>query len=43
MTNTMKTTENKHYETPQVELLEVEIEKGFATSDPNDFNYEEWN
>lgn len=38
----MKTTEIKTYETPQVELLEVEIEKGFAQSDPDDLYYYEW-
>ena len=28
----MKTTEFLNYETPQVEIIEVEVEKGFATS-----------
>lgn len=39
----MKTTEIKTYDPPQVELIEVEIEKGFAISNPDDINYEEWN
>ncbi len=35
-------TDNKilNYETPQVELIEVEVEKGFATSaNPADFGW----
>ena len=28
----MKTNEIKNYEAPQVEIVEVEVEKGFATS-----------
>ena len=35
-------TDNKilNYETPQVELMEVEVEKGFATSaNPADFGW----
>ena len=28
----MKTTEILNYEAPQVEIVEVEVEKGFATS-----------
>ena len=28
----MKTTEIMNYEAPQVEIVEVEVEKGFATS-----------
>ena len=39
----MKTNEFLSYEAPQVEIVEVEVEKGFATSgsadDPNDFTY----
>ena len=34
----MNTTEIMNYEAPQVEIVEVEVEKGFAISgDPNDF------
>ena len=34
----MKIIEFLNYETPQVEIIEVEVEKGFAVSgDPNDF------
>ena len=33
----MNTTEFLNYEAPQVEIVEVEVEKGFAVSgDPND-------
>ena len=38
----MKTEEMKNYETPQVEVIEVEVEKGFAASaEPalSDFGY----
>ena len=36
----MNTTEIMNYEAPQVEIVEVEVEKGFAVSgDPNDFPY----
>ena len=36
----MKTTEFLNYEAPQVEVVEVEVEKGFAVSgDPKDFPY----
>ena len=39
----MKTTEFLNYEAPQVEIVEVDVEKDFATSgsadDPNDFPY----
>ena len=29
----MKTMESAKYETPQVEVIEVEVEKGFAATD----------
>lgn len=38
----MKPTEFLNYETPQVEIIEVEVENGFAVSTgdtPNDFPY----
>lgn len=38
----MKTTEFLNYEAPQVEIVEVEVEKGFALSgsaDLNDYSY----
>lgn len=36
----MKTTEILNYEAPQVEIVEVEVEKGFAVStDLNNFPY----
>ena len=31
------------YEAPQVEVIEVEVEQGFAVSEPNPLNYENWN
>ena len=30
----MKTERMKHYEAPKMEVIEVEIEQGFATSNP---------
>ena len=30
----MKTNEIKNYEAPQVEIVEVEVEQGFAVSNP---------
>ena len=38
----MKTEEKMVYEAPQVEIIEVEVEKGFATSTVStlsDYNY----
>ena len=36
----MKTEEMMVYEAPQVEIIEVEVEKGFAASaEPADFGY----
>ena len=37
----MKTEETLAYEAPQVEIIEVEVEKGFAASEPalSDFGY----
>lgn len=38
----MKTEEKMVYEAPQVEVIEVEVEKGFATSSVStlsDYNY----
>lgn len=34
----MKKMEMLNYETPQVEVIEVEVEKGFAASGEDDFN-----
>ena len=31
------------YEAPQVEVIEVEVEKGFAVSDPNPLDDTAWN
>ena len=38
-------TDNKKlvYETPQVELIEVQVEQGFATSDGTTGNTSPWN
>ena len=44
----MKTEETLAYEAPQVEIIEVEVEKGFAASNTigssniNDLEYEPW-
>jgi hypothetical protein len=35
----MKTHEKMHYEAPQVEVIEVEVEKGFAVSTGDAPNY----
>lgn len=29
-----ETLENKNYESPQIEIIEVAVEQGFATSNP---------
>ena len=39
----MKTNEFLNYEAPQVEIIEVEVEKGFAVSGIDDMPYgENW-
>lgn len=38
----MKTNEFLNYEAPQVEIIEVKVEQGFATSSM-DMEYEDWN
>ena len=38
----MKTTEFLDYVAPQVEVIEVEVEKGFAVSDPNPLDDTVW-
>lgn len=39
----MKTNEFLNYEVPEVEFAEVEVEKGFAVSDPESMPYgDEW-
>jgi hypothetical protein len=38
----MKTTEFLDYVAPQVEVIEVEVEKGFAVSDPNPLDDAVW-
>lgn len=35
----MKTNEFLNYEAPQVEIVEVEVEQGFAVSDPESMPY----
>ena len=35
----MKTNEIKNYEAPQVEIVEVEVEQGFAVSNPESMPY----
>ena len=37
----MKTNEFLNYEAPQVEVIEVEVEQGFAVSGIDDMPYEE--
>ena len=38
----MKTTEFLDYEAPQVEVIEVEVEKGFTVSDPRSLEDTPW-
>ena len=38
----MKTTEFLDYEAPQVEVIEVEVEQGFAFSDPAPLDDTPW-
>ena len=38
----MKTTEFLDYEAPQVEVSEVEVEQGFAVSEPSPLNNYHW-
>lgn len=42
----MKTEEKIMYEAPQVEVIEVRVEQGFATSEPNGIDdmpiHDEW-
>ena len=39
----MKTNEILNYEAPQVEIIEVEVEKGFAASNPESMPYgDQW-
>ena len=38
----MKTTEFLDYEAPQVEVIEVEVEQGFAVSEPSPLDNYPW-
>ena len=38
----MKTTEFLDYEAPQVEVIEVEVEQGFAVSEPSPLDNYLW-
>ena len=31
-----------NYEAPRVKVIEVEVEKGFAVSDPKTMSYDDW-
>ena len=39
----MKEKKTKNYEPPRIEIIEVEVEKGFATSGVSTTSYEEVN